>query len=194
MDGSLPGPVVLADTVVLVEGESDRVAVEELARLYGPDLAARSVAVVAMGGVTNIAAHLGRYGPTVRGARLVGLVDAGEAHHVRTALARAGMGNGSRTDLAAYGFGVCDADLEDELIRALGAERVLEVVRAQGHGRSFDRLRQQPAHRDRTLAQQLHRFFGSGSGRKVTYPPILVRSLTPATVPAPLAELLSRLA
>lgn len=194
MSGALPLPDIRADTIVLVEGESDRAAVEELARLRGQDLPSRSVAVLAMGGATNITAHLTHYGPGGRGARMLGLVDAGEEHHFRSALVRVGLvPDGSRTDLAQYGFGVCVEDLEDELIRALGAERVLEIVVARGHGRAFERLRQQPAHRGRPLGQQLHRFFGSGSGRKIAYPPLLVGALAPAAVPRPLAKLLAQL-
>jgi predicted ATP-dependent endonuclease of OLD family len=41
--------------VVLVEGVSDRAALAEPARRRGEDLAASGVAVVAMGGATNVA-------------------------------------------------------------------------------------------------------------------------------------------
>ena len=44
--------------VVLVEGASDRAALEVLAERRGRDLSAERVAIVAMGGATNIAHYL----------------------------------------------------------------------------------------------------------------------------------------
>lgn len=195
MSGSLPHPDVRADTIVLVEGESDRAAVQQLARLRGHDLVAESVAVVAMGGATNIAAHLAHFGPPGLGARLLGLVDAGEMHHFRSALDRAGIPCGdSRADLAECGFGVCDVDLEDELIRALGPQTVQAIIDSRGDGPSFARMQQQPAQRDRPLADQLRRWFGSGSGRKLSYAPLLVGAVDRHRTPEPLEHLVSRLA
>jgi hypothetical protein len=49
--------------VVLVEGLSDRLALEALARRRGRDLAADGVAVIAMHGATNLGRYLERYGP-----------------------------------------------------------------------------------------------------------------------------------
>jgi hypothetical protein len=49
--------------VVLVEGLSDRLALEILARRRGRDLAADGVAVIAMYGATNLGRYLERYGP-----------------------------------------------------------------------------------------------------------------------------------
>jgi hypothetical protein len=48
------------------------------------------------------------------------------------------------------GFYVCVADLEDELIRSLGAAAVEEVVAAQGELGSFRTLQKQAAHQGRT--------------------------------------------
>jgi predicted ATP-dependent endonuclease of OLD family len=45
--------VVTAAGIVLVEGDSDRMALHALARRAGRDLAGERVHVVAMGGVTN---------------------------------------------------------------------------------------------------------------------------------------------
>ena len=59
-------------TTVLVEGESDRMAVEKLALRAGHDLAAERVTVVPMGGATSIVHFLGRYGPAGAGHRLLG--------------------------------------------------------------------------------------------------------------------------
>lgn len=77
--------------VVLVEGESDRVALHALAQRRGHDLTAAGVEVLSMGGVTNIRAFADRHGPRGRGDRLTGLYDVGEEHHVRRGLAAAGV-------------------------------------------------------------------------------------------------------
>lgn len=165
---------------VLVEGESDAEAVRALAERRGAALD-----VVAMSGITNLARHARELAPT---RRLVGLYDAAEERFVRGGLERAGLVVGS--DLAAHGFHRCEADLEDELIRALGAERVLAVVDAQGDRARFEALRQQPAQRERTTEAQLHRWLGAGSGRKIRYGRLLVEALDGRDVPAPLAALL----
>jgi hypothetical protein len=166
-------------TVILVEGESDRCALETLAARTGRDLAADDVAVLAMGGATNLARHLSAYGPDGRDVRLGGLCDAGESALFARVLARAGVG--------VAGFFVCHDDLEDELVRAVGPPRVEAVVERAGELAALRRLQQQPAHRDRPVERQLRRFIGSHSGRKLRYAGLLVQELDLDRVPAPLA-------
>ena len=175
-------------TTVLVEGESDRMAVEKLAFRAGHDLAAERVTVVPMGGATSIVHFLDRYGPASAGHRLLGLCDAGESRGVARALARAGIGSGS---LAELGFHVCYADLEDELIRCLGIDAVLSVIAAQGELASFRILQRQPAQRDRPVTAQLRRFFGGRSGNKLRYAQLLVEALPAGQAPPPLARLVA---
>ncbi|HJW01024.1 MAG TPA: TOPRIM nucleotidyl transferase/hydrolase domain-containing protein [Arthrobacter sp.] len=175
-------------TTVLVEGESDRMAVETLAIRAGHDLAAEGVTVVPMGGATSIVHFLGRYGPDGAGHRLLGLCDAGESRGVARALARAGIGSGP---LEGLGFHVCHADLEDELIRCLGADAVLDVIAAQGELASFRILQRQPAQRDRPITAQLRRFLGGRSGNKIRYAQLLVDALPAGQAPPPLARLIA---
>jgi len=178
--------------VVLVEGVSDQRAVETLAARSGRDLDAEAVAVVAMGGATNIAHFLDLFGPAGRNLRLVGLCDAGQERGFRRGLDRAGPGSAlTRAELARLGFFVCDTDLEDELIRALGAAAVEQVIAAQGELSSLRILQQQPAQRGRTRDQQLHRFLGTRSGRKIHYARLLVESLDLTRAPPPLERLLA---
>jgi hypothetical protein len=179
--------------MVLVEGVSDQAALETVAERRGRDLAAEGVGVVAMGGARNIGRYLARYGPGGLGLELAGLCDAGEEGEVRLGLERAGIRVGhGRAGLEAAGFYVCVADLEDELIRGLGAATVERIVAAQGELRSFRTLQRQPAQRDRSLTQQLHRFLGSGAGRKLRYARLLAEALDPAAVPRPLDRVLTR--
>ena len=52
-----------AAVVVLVEGVSDQIAVETLARRYGRDLAGDGVVVLPCGGVHGIVRYWRRFGP-----------------------------------------------------------------------------------------------------------------------------------
>jgi hypothetical protein len=181
-----------ARTVVLVEGISDRHAVEALAERRGRDLDAERVAVVPIGGAQALGRFLDRFGPRGLNTRLAGLCDAGEEGDFRRGLERAGLGSGlTRAGMEALGFYVCEADLEDELIRALGTAAVERVIDAQGELRSFHTLQKQPAQRERTHEQQLRRFMGSGGGRKIRYARLLVDALDLARVPRPLEGVLT---
>ncbi len=174
---------------VLVEGPSDRQAVLALAAGRGVRLDEHGVGVVAMDGVTNTARHVAELGPLGQGLRLTGLYDAGEERFVRQGLERGGVAVGA--DLADHGFHRCVRDLEEELIRALGTERVLEVVDEEGDLAHLRGLQQQPAQRHRPTEDQLHRFLGSGSGRKIRYAALLVAALRDDEVPDPLARVLA---
>jgi hypothetical protein len=89
------------------------------------------------------------------------------------------------------GFYVCVVDLEDELIRALGAASVEQVVDAQGELGSFRTLQKQPAWRGRPDEEQLRRFMGSGSTRKFRYARLLVDALDLSQMPRPLDMVLA---
>src|SRR4051812_5067207 len=114
--------------VVLVEGTSDQLAVETLARRRALDLAADGIAVVPMGGYGNLPRVLAQY----RGVRLAGLYDAGEGRHFLRAL-----GCNDRGELERAGFYACTRDLEDELTRAIGPDGMERVLADQGELHSF---------------------------------------------------------
>jgi hypothetical protein len=164
---------------VLVEGTSDRIALETLAIRHGRDLAAEGIEVVAMGGAQAIGRFLDRF----KGLPVTGLCDAREEPDFRRAFARAGL---------EPSFHVCEPDLEAELIRALGAERVLEVVEAQGDLQPFRTLQKQVEWRGRPVEDQLRRFMGSGGRRKTRYARYLVEALDLSEVPRPLDQALGR--
>ncbi|MFG3714009.1 TOPRIM nucleotidyl transferase/hydrolase domain-containing protein [Micromonospora sp. NPDC047730] len=173
-----------ARAVVLVEGRSDRVALETLAARRGRDLDADGVRVVSMDGATNIGHFLDLFGPSGRGLRLAGLYDDAEEGFFRRGLERCGLGAGlSRSGLAALGFHACVADLEDELIRAVGVAGVRKVIAAEGELRTFQLFQRQPAQQGRAVEAQLRRFLGTRSGRKSAYAKLLVRALEPDRVP-----------
>jgi Overcoming lysogenization defect protein-like, TOPRIM domain len=180
------------EALVLVEGESDRVALETLAQVRGRDLRAEGVAVVPIGGAQAIGSVLPRL---LRGGvpvRLAGLCDAGEESVLRRGLERSGLGPlPTRADLERLGFYVCERDLEDELIRALGVDTVEAVVDAHGDLRPFRTLQKQAFWQGRSRGEQLRRFMGSGGGRKIRYARYLVEALDPGRVPRPLDVLLA---
>ena len=159
-------------TAVLVEGTSDKVAVEVLAAKRGRDFRLEGVTVVALGGVTNI----GNFLTLFRGydLRYVGLCDARERRYFDRALDEV------------Y---VCDPDLEGEFIRALGVEGVERVVAELGDLQTLRVFQNQPFQRSRPAEDQLHRFMGTMSGRKAKYAAALAEALD--AVPAPLEELLA---
>jgi hypothetical protein len=180
-----------ARTVVLVEGISDRVALQTMAARRGRDLAAEGVGIVPMGGARSIGRYLELFGPSGLDLTLAGLCDAREEGDVRRGLERAGLGSDlGRAEMASLGFFVCVVDLEDELIRRLGAAAVEQVVQGQGELGPFRTFQRQPAQRERGIHQQLHRFMGTGSGRKIRYARLLVEALDLANVPEPLDRLL----
>jgi len=161
--------------VVLVEGASDRIALETLARRQGRDLAAEGVSIVAIGGAQAVGRVLRELGEVA----VAGLCDSGEEALFR----RAGFGSN---------LYVCHADLEEELIRALGTHAVEAVLETNGDLGSFRTLQKQAVWRNRPVADQLRRFMGSGARRKLRYAALLVDALDLERVPLPLAGVLER--
>jgi hypothetical protein len=165
--------------IVLVEGTSDRRALETLARRRDRDLEAEGIAIVPMGGFGNLPRVLGQY----RDVRLAGLYDAGEERHFLRAL-----GCADRDQLERVGFYACTRDLEDELTRAVGPAGMERVLAEQGELRAFRTYQRQPAHRDRALEDQLHGFMWN---RKQRYAELLVDALDLERVPRPLDRVLA---
>jgi hypothetical protein len=168
--------------VVLVEGESDRRALETLARRRGRDLEAEGVVVVPMDGYGNLPRLLRQY----RDVRLAGLYDAGVERHVLRAL-----GCTDRGELEAAGFYACARDLEDELTRAIGPDEMQRVLAEQGELRAFRTYQKQPAHRARPLEEQLRGFMWN---RKQRYAVLLVEALDLDRTPRPLDRVLAHVA
>jgi hypothetical protein len=166
---------------VFVEGASDAVALETLARRLGRDFIAEDVHVVAMHGVTNIRKHLDATPP---GTRVAGLCDANEQRFFRRAF------DDYADRLEMLGCFVCTPDLETELIRAVGTDGMLEVIARERELDSFRTLQRQPDHRGRAEELQLHRFIGTKSGRKLRYARLLAEALDLTAVPHPLDAVL----
>ena len=169
-----------ARAVVLVEGFSDQIALETLAKRRGRDLEREGVAIVPIGGAQALGRFLRRFGDR----RVAGLCDAGEKDVFLRGFGRAGL---DRRD-----FHVCVEDLEDELIRALGADAVEAVLEANGDLDPFRTFQKQPAWRGRRVEAQLRRFMGSADRRKLRYARLLVEALELEAMPRPLDGVLAR--
>jgi hypothetical protein len=178
--------------VVLVEGVSDQAALKALAERRGRNLDAEGVFIVPMGGAHAIGRFLDLFGPQGLDVRLAGLCDAAEEGDFRRGLERAGLGADlTRTDMEELGFYVCVADLEDELVRSVGAAAVEQVIAAEGELGSFRTFQKQPAKRELTHEEQLWRFMWN---RKARYATLLVHSLDLNGVPRPLDSVLAHVA
>jgi hypothetical protein len=154
--------------VIAVEGASDKVVLESISRRLGRDLATEGVTIEAIGGAHAIRRFVAELGSDVA---VRGLCDQKEQHLFRRVL----------NDVY-----VCLPDLEGELIRALGVERMLEIIDRN----SFATMRREPAQRDRPIELQLHRWLRSSSSRYHRYLPVLADALDLDRVPAPLLEVL----
>ncbi|WP_225094635.1 TOPRIM nucleotidyl transferase/hydrolase domain-containing protein [Streptomyces sp. CoH27] len=168
---------------VLLEGPSDVAAVGALAARRGRDLAAEGVCVLPIGGAMSVSRCTRLLGPTGLDLRLTGLCDERERPYYARGFERAGA--------AQQEFFVCAADLEDELIRALGVTHMAELIEAEGDLRALQTFLRQPAQQRRTAQQQLRRFLGTKKGRKIHYGRVLVEALDPDRVPDPLDALLA---
>jgi hypothetical protein len=179
-------------TLVLVEGESDANAARALAAKVGCDLGSCRIDILPAGGVTNFSRVLLAYLRERPGARVCGLYDTADQWHVRRALAKAEIPIPGGSSIEESGFFACVADLEDELIRALGVRTVERVVEEQAELDSFRRFQAMPQHRHSPTHQQLHRFLGTRATRKIRSAKRLVEALDLAHLPRPLAQLAAR--
>jgi hypothetical protein len=86
------------------------------------------------------------------------------------------------------GFYVCEADLEDELVRCLGTAVVEAVLAAHGILGSFRTYQKQLAHRARPPEEQLRGFL---TNWKIRLAAPLVEALDLSRVPRPLDGVLA---
>jgi hypothetical protein len=162
--------------VILVEGITDRIALEAVAAKLGRDLVAEGIEIVPIGGAQAIRRAFAPY----TNERVVGLCDAGEERWFRRVL-------GDATH-------VCVADLEDELLRAAGTELVESVLATQGDLETFRNFQNQPHWRGRPVEAQLRRWLQASDNRGKRYPPLLIEPLEPDELPRPLVSVLMAVA
>jgi predicted ATPase len=172
-----------ARRVILVEGLSDQLAIQALADRRGRNLDAEGVAVVPIEGIRSIEAYLRLYGPPGFQLDLAGVCDVGEEQVVFDALLAVGIARApTRAEAERVGFHTCDLDLEDVLVRALGAADAMAVIAGRGDAGAFRTFQTQPAYQALAIEDQIRRFIQRGS-RKVEYAPLLVDALDLAAAP-----------
>jgi putative ATP-dependent endonuclease of OLD family len=115
-----------ADRIVFVEGISDRIVVQAVARLLGLELDQRGVTVVSLDGASNFKPAIRLFGPTGFAIRLLGLVDDNEASIPADALGVA------VADLPSHDVFTCYADLEEEYATALGVVDTISLLTQSG--------------------------------------------------------------
>lgn len=181
-----------ARALIMVEGVSDQIALESLARRQGRDLAAEGVAVFVVGGSGSLKRHLVAFGKAAPRPVLAGLFDRDAVALVRRAVSEAGLGaSADDIQLAKLGFHLCDRDLEDELIRAVGVAQVETIIKTQGEAVSLATLRKQAGWIGRPASDQLHRFLRSRARRSLRYAHLLVEAMDEDRIPAPLSAVLA---
>ena len=183
-----------ARSIVLVEGISDQIAVETLAERMGRRLAEEPVVVMPIGGA-HAAKHFVPRFANPRGVKLSGLVDRAEEVHFRRALAEVGLvaSTAGPAALESQGFFVCDADLEEELIRSLDQKAIESVLGSEGDLDAFRSLQNQPVWRNRPFEEQMHRWLRSVALRGSRYARLLVLEAEAPRIPRPLTNLVNRI-
>ena len=146
-----------------------------VARRQGRTL--EGVAIQVLGGATKVEAQVSRYRALNDRTAMVGLCDANEAPLFH------GCEGLDEVE-------VCDANLEDELLRAVGLDRMVDFISSQGELAAFETFQKQPPWRDRPLQPQLMRFWGTRARRKTRYAEELVSWISDERMPTPLVRVL----
>jgi predicted ATP-dependent endonuclease of OLD family len=179
-----------ARKVILVEGYSDRIVLQRLARRLGRDLDAEGVSVLSLDGGSGVGAHIALLGKTGLDLGILGLCDEDKEELWIKEVSKAGIPVSDRASLGFEGFFVCVRDLEQEFIRALGIAAVQALIAAENETSSFAKFAAQPAHSGAPLDEQLRRFL---HGRNVRWAAPLADAIDLKTIPGPLNDLFSRL-
>ncbi len=187
---SLSAEAYFAETVILLEGHSDLLAIRVLARALDVDLDARGISLLSLDGAGSVVHYLSLFGPAGLGLTLRGLCDADHEETWRTRLQDAGIEVTDRAAMNAVGFQVADADLEEELIGALGTQRVSELIEKENADQAFANFTQQGAIARLSLAEQQHDFLHKQS---VRWAPVLAADLSVEDIPQPIRDLLEGL-
>ena len=183
MPDMAPDPAESARSIVLVEGISDQIAVETAAARLGRDLVEDAVVVLPMGGAQAAARFVRRFleWPAIR---LTGLCDSAEERFFDEAFAQLPPPGGD--------YFVCAADLEEELIRAVGRDRIEDLLSREDDLRAFRTLQKQREWRDEPFERQIHRWLRSVARRNLRYARLLVIAAPDGGLPRPLVELVDR--
>jgi len=169
---------------LLVEGDSDRAALEAVAPQLGLDLAAEAITVTVIGGAGNFGRAIAE--AAAAGHRVGGFYDEKEERFVADALNRQ-----PGEDLTRQGFFACRADLEQELVRAVGVAAATGVLESRGDLKGFRSFQGQAAYSALDAEEQLRRYLQANGARKATYAAALAEVVEYESVPEPLSGLVT---
>ena len=187
---SLVAEAYFAETVIFVEGFSDFLAVRTLAETLEVDLDAAGVSLLSLEGADLFGHYLALLGPKGLNVRMRGLCDFDREAAWIQLLSDTGLAVTDRADFNAAGFQVAEADLEAELVGALGEERVEATITEAGAAGMVETFRQQPANGGLAGEDLLLAFIRK---RKIKWAPLLAAALTPSEIPTPITNLLAGL-
>ena len=147
-----------ARKVVLVEGYSDRVVLLHLALRCGRNLDGEGVSIVAMDGGSGLGTYLRLYGAAGLKLAVLGLCDEDKEAKWLTELQGAGFAVADRASMKNVGFVVCQRDLEEEFVLALGVPATEAVITKEGKDSMLSTFRKQATYSALPPDQQLRHF------------------------------------
>lgn len=180
-----------AETVILVEGISDLLAIRMLARRSDRDLDSAGATLLSLDGGGLFVHYLALFGPNGLDLRLLGLVDADHEQTWSIALTNAGVPIADRGALNAAGVQVCVPDLEGEFVVALGTQRVAELLDEESQTADFEAWIVQKGLVQVSPERRQAAWIGRSSASKVFWAPVLAENTPLDDIPAPLSALLS---
>jgi predicted ATPase len=176
-----------SEGVILVEGESDHVALRALSERLGRNLDAEGISLISLEGAGSFASFVELLGPNGLMLKLRGLCDADHADSWRKTLTKAGISAADLNEMNSSGFFVCERDLEDELSKVLGDDGVEGALQAAGLSEQFDQFAAQPSQTG-VQSEKLRRFLRKN---KVRCSPVLIDALDLDYLPDPLKDVLA---
>ena len=187
---SLTAEAFFAQTVILVEGFSDLLAVRTLAERLEINLDATDVSLISLEGETLFKHYLQLLGPQGLQLSLRGLCDADAEAGWIARLSAAGLAVAGRQELNALGFQVCDPDLEAILLAPLSEAEVEHTFDADGALEAFTAFSQRPENTGTPRAALYEQFVKK---EKIRWAPLLAAAIPLTAIPAPVAATLAGL-
>ena len=187
---SLTAEAYFAETVMLVEGFSDLLAVRALATKLEINLDALGVSVISLEGADLIPHYLKLIGPPGLDLELRGLCDADRERKWLRHLENAGLPVTDVLSMERAGFHVCRPDLETELTSALTEAEIDAVIDGDGALADLHAFAADPAYRSMSPIDQRLSFT---KRNKIRWVPLIADAIAADAVPQPIRDLLEDL-
>jgi ABC-type cobalamin/Fe3+-siderophores transport system ATPase subunit len=187
---SLTAEAYFAETVVLVEGFSDFLAIRALATTLGVNLDGAGVTLLSLEGADLVVHYLRLFGPSGLDLNLHGLCDLDHEEAWRGRLEQVGIPAPDLPAMNAAGFYVCDPDLEAELLGALDEQQIEALIAEEGAEAHFASFSQKDLNAGLSTSElQLHYV----KSQKIRWAPLVAAAIEATRVPTPIRELIESL-